>query len=260
MNRIFAVLRDRVQRDDLILPTLPEMAIEIMRAFENDPLIDSGKVSSILVKDPSVSARIIRIANSAFIGSPIKITTLKAAVTRIGLTKIRNIVIAVVMEQLFVSKKTTIKRMMQDEWNLKMDSVCSALAMHKASGLSSVVSQDELMLYCLMRDIGILPVFIEFDKESAIDVDLKQLKQTFAPLITELTTKIMTAWGFGSFVMQYSAPNGDGLNLYSFFDAGRELNLPEGISDLSAVCSNLQINTKIKDIKEIASEFRAMFA
>src|SRR5690606_35571556 len=63
LNRLFTALR----KDELVLPTLPEMALKI-RDIVSDPERSLGDVARAVVKDPALSARVIQIANSPVLG------------------------------------------------------------------------------------------------------------------------------------------------------------------------------------------------
>ena len=78
--------------------------------------------------DPGLSARIMKIANSAFVGRGVHVNTLQQATTRIGLRYIKNVVTAMAMEQLFVSKSPMIKKFMDNVWNETLDLTSFALA------------------------------------------------------------------------------------------------------------------------------------
>src|SRR5574343_164446 len=114
-NALLSVLVEKVRTDTLVLPSLPEIAIKI-RQLAEDPDVNLHKMADMISHDPALSARIMKIANSAFVGRSIQITTLQQATTRIGLRYIKNVVTAMAMEQLFVSKSAMIKKYMDNVW------------------------------------------------------------------------------------------------------------------------------------------------
>ena len=74
------------------------------------------EMSDVIAHDPALSARMIKVANSAFLGRSVKVSTLNQAVTRIGLRQIKNIATAMAMEQLFVSKNKFVKEYLSKSW------------------------------------------------------------------------------------------------------------------------------------------------
>ena len=105
-NALLTILVEKINNDTLVLPTLPAIALKVRRAAD-DPDINLNAMADVISQDPSLSARMIKISNSAYLGSTVKVTSAQQAVTRIGLRQIKNISTALAMEQLFVSKNAS---------------------------------------------------------------------------------------------------------------------------------------------------------
>jgi putative nucleotidyltransferase with HDIG domain len=73
------------------LPILPDFAFEIMSLSENDNR-SIKQISDLISKDPSVTAAILKVANSAFYGLKKNVGTLDSALIILGLREIKNIV------------------------------------------------------------------------------------------------------------------------------------------------------------------------
>jgi HD-like signal output (HDOD) protein len=71
------------------LPTVPNLYQEIAVLIESGADID--EISTKIEKDPAISSRILRVANSAFYGT--KTGSIKQAIIYIGLTSVKNIVL-----------------------------------------------------------------------------------------------------------------------------------------------------------------------
>ena len=56
-------IRTGIDNKTLELPTLPEVALEIRDAVENDTA-DAPMVARMVAKDPALSARLLQVANS----------------------------------------------------------------------------------------------------------------------------------------------------------------------------------------------------
>lgn len=70
--------KDKIQRV-ANLPTLPQIASRLIRII-NDPLTSSNDVAFIIGQDLSLSAKVLRLANSVFYGVPKSITNINSAV------------------------------------------------------------------------------------------------------------------------------------------------------------------------------------
>ncbi len=72
------------------LPSMPEVAFEVMRVAD---LADSSAitVAATLARDPSLSVRILRLANSAFYGMSREVTSISDAVVVLGMRTVKSL-------------------------------------------------------------------------------------------------------------------------------------------------------------------------
>lgn len=82
------------------LPTIPAVASEVMRLVEN-PETSAADLRVVLEKDPAISGRLLKIANSALYGFSSRIDSLQHAIAVIGFRALRSVVLAASMKQLF---------------------------------------------------------------------------------------------------------------------------------------------------------------
>jgi HD-like signal output (HDOD) protein/ActR/RegA family two-component response regulator len=75
------------------LPPLPSTFAALQRALA-DPSIDLSKVSAIIEKDPAVSAKVLQVCNSAFFRLPRRVSSIKQAVSYLGLSTVRSMVLS----------------------------------------------------------------------------------------------------------------------------------------------------------------------
>ena len=85
------------------LPSLPEVASKLLKAV-NDPNTSASQISNIVSSDPSLAAKALRLANSAFYGIPKTITTVQNAVVILGLRVINSIVLNISLFEMFKDK------------------------------------------------------------------------------------------------------------------------------------------------------------
>ncbi len=88
-----ALVRAMVGRIEEILP-LPSIVNALLKSA-NDPYVSLGKVADIILKDQALTARILKIINSAYYGLPHQIVTVSQAVSLLGLEKIKNLAMAI---------------------------------------------------------------------------------------------------------------------------------------------------------------------
>jgi HD-like signal output (HDOD) protein/ActR/RegA family two-component response regulator len=75
------------------LPPLPSTFAALQRALM-DPSVDLRNVSAIIEKDPGVSAKVLQVCNSAFFRLPRRVYSIKQAVSYLGLSTVRSMVLS----------------------------------------------------------------------------------------------------------------------------------------------------------------------
>lgn len=86
--------------DDIRLPTMPEVAHSLIRTL-NEEDVPFEKVRGAISKDPALTAKLIRLANSARFGLPRSVASLDDAITLVGLNQVRTLGLAACMSGAF---------------------------------------------------------------------------------------------------------------------------------------------------------------
>lgn len=82
------------------LPTPPVVIMDILNNIDKDDL-DIGELTSKVNQDPALTAKTLRIANSAYYASMVKVTTLQQAVSLLGISSLRQIILNVALSGCF---------------------------------------------------------------------------------------------------------------------------------------------------------------
>lgn len=82
------------------LPTIPYTAQAVLQKL-SDPNVTSKDIENIILRDPSLAARILKLANSPFYSRARTIRTLSEATTIIGFNTLRSLVIASSVREMF---------------------------------------------------------------------------------------------------------------------------------------------------------------
>ena len=117
-----------IDKDDLVLPTLPEVALNIRKAAEN-PEISVSHLSKVIGRDTALSARLIKVVNSPLLRALYEVTDLHTAITRLGVNYSSNLAIGLVMEQIFHARSQVVENKMRDVWrqSLEVAGICYPL-------------------------------------------------------------------------------------------------------------------------------------
>jgi HD-like signal output (HDOD) protein len=197
-NALLTILVEKINNDTLVLPTLPAIALKVRRAAD-DPDINLNAMADVISQDPSLSARMIKISNSAYLGRTVKVTSAQQAVTRIGLRQIKNISTALAMEQLFVSKNEIVKQYMTRIWADTIEIVANSMAalqVHTKQTKNRTLNLDSMMLAALVHNIGVLPILTEAERHADVFANPTFLDVAIDKMAGKIGASIMTEWGF----------------------------------------------------------------
>lgn len=198
-NALLTILVEKINNDTLVLPTLPAIALKVRKAAD-DPNVNLNAMGDIIGQDASLSARIIKIANSAYLGRSVKVESIGQAVTRIGLRQIKNISTALAMEQLFVSKNEVVSQYLKREWDQTIEVVACAMAvmqLYVSRTKRREMSLDTMTLAALVHDIGVLPILTEAERHEEVFASPTFLEDAIDKLSTRIGGSIMRSWSFG---------------------------------------------------------------
>lgn len=197
-NALLTILIEKINNDTITLPTLPEVAVKIRRAAD-DPDINLTGMADVIAQDPALSARMMKVANSAMMSRSVKVETLNQAVTRIGLRQIKNIATAMAMEQLFVSRNALIKSYLSKAWEktVEVSSVAIVLMQYYLkSNRHGAFNVDTITLAALVHNIGVLPILTEAERHEDVFANPAFLSQAIQKLAGRIGSTIMKAWDF----------------------------------------------------------------
>ncbi|TMO77550.1 histidine kinase [Pseudoalteromonas sp. S3785] len=197
-NALLTILVDRINNDTLVLPTLPEVAIKVRQAADN-PDVNLMQMSEVISQDPALSARMIKVANSAIMGRTVKVSNLQQAVTRIGLRQIKNIATAMAMEQLFVSNNELIKGYMSKAWQKTLNVAghsITLMAFYLQNNKRTSLNSDSITLASLVYNIGVLPILTEAERHPEVFANPSFLAHAIQKLSGKIGGSIMGAWEF----------------------------------------------------------------
>lgn len=132
-----------VQESDF--PPLPEVAWKILE-MTSDLYCGTRALEEIISRDQALTARLLRIANSAFFGVRGEVVTVGKAAAVLGNRRLRSIAVAASLDGVF--QKTPTSRL---QWE---HSLAVGLASHQVAKGTGYSNLDEAFVAGLMHDIG----------------------------------------------------------------------------------------------------------
>ncbi len=144
------MILDRIAGDKLAEGLMPTLATKVLKTLQ-EPKLNMKTVVKLLEQDPLLAARVIRFASSAAYGSG-TVKSLDAAVNRLGVQKLRTLLIELSARQLFTSRDPRIGQAMKELWD---HSLAVALMARDLSSLTGNEADRETAYVCgLLHDLG----------------------------------------------------------------------------------------------------------
>ena len=136
------------------LPTLPDYVLDL-NALLSNATVDLKKVGAVIRTDPSLSAQILRICNSAIFGLRRRVISIEQAAVLLGTERIRTLVLTCSLMQ-FAGKKLSAEQL-ASFWQ---HSFLSALLSERIATQVNYFEKEQAYLGGLLHDIGLLPLWI----------------------------------------------------------------------------------------------------
>lgn len=146
----------------LVLPNMPGVAAQLIRSM-NDDNLSLNALAELIGKDPSLSATVLRIANTARYSPLRSISSLREATATLGMTTLRNLALATSMAKAFPAVAGLDRRRF---W-------CRGIATaHYAAlvGRATLVDTEIAYLGGLMLQTGQL-LMMQIDKTGVVEVE-----------------------------------------------------------------------------------------
>jgi putative nucleotidyltransferase with HDIG domain len=181
---------------------LPAVALRVIEVTA-DPKSSANDLMQIIGPDVSLTAKILKIANSPFYGLTREISSLQHAVTVLGFKEIRNLVISTVAFESFKNLNQNGKFDISKFWRHSF--YCALAAKIIAVDLKS--GGSELFVAGLVHDIGKLAMYIAFPNEFMMQIEImsplkikytafEAEKDIFGMTHDEVGMKLLERWMF----------------------------------------------------------------
>lgn len=132
------------------LPALPHVVIQVMELTE-DPNSTAQDINNVLSQDQAMTARVLKLANSAFYGFPRRIGTITDAIVLLGFKTIKSIVMAASVSDILAGE---MKGYALEHGELWKHSQCAAMAARHIARKVKYMQLDLAYTGALLHDIG----------------------------------------------------------------------------------------------------------
>ncbi len=134
------------------LPTPPIVFSRINEAIAN-PNASAYQIASIISEDPAMSAKILRMSNSAFYGCRAEITSVKQAIVTVGLEAIRSLVLSTSVLSAFKGH-THLAKFQEEFWRHSLSVATACKVLTRKLSDEWIQNVDKGFSAGLLHDIG----------------------------------------------------------------------------------------------------------
>jgi len=193
-------LAAELSRGNVDLPSFPEIAVRVRRVL-SDPKSSVEQVVRVVGSEPSLAARLLRIANSASLNRSGKtVTDLRTAVNRIGYNMVRSAAMSFSMAQIRKSSKLAgLEDQLTTLW--QRSTVVAAFAFVLARTCTKV-NADEAMLTGMMHGIGKLYVLTRAIDHPELFLTGRTLDDIIGQWHASIGKAILENWEFSESMAQ----------------------------------------------------------
>ena len=139
--------------------SLPDIYIQV-KALVDDPKASLSDIAAVIGRDPALTARLLKIANSPLFGMAARIETITRAVALMGTQQVHDLVLATSLTKA-CNKLPVDARELEQFWHR---SVLCAAAARQLAFASNVLDSERLFVAGLLHNIGHL-ILVQHDPE-----------------------------------------------------------------------------------------------
>ena len=153
---------EQIARASSRLVTLPDVYLRT-RTLLQDPNASIARIADVIACDPAMTARLLRIANSAFFGFAAPVQTVARAVNLLGTDQVHDLLLATSVATAFAGVPESLTEM-RTFWRRGV--LCGAAARLLASHCN-VLDGERLFVEGLLHEVGHLVMFAHMPEPAA---------------------------------------------------------------------------------------------
>jgi HD-like signal output (HDOD) protein len=135
------------------LPTLPTVVFQLHKVLDDERVSDR-EVAAIIERDPALTGRLLKAANSAAFARGAPVSSVQAAISRLGVNQVRAICIVLAVVRSFGHRAGGLDH--QRFWEHSATVAMMAQRIWDVVGQSRAVSGDDVYVAGLLHDAGLL--------------------------------------------------------------------------------------------------------
>jgi HD-like signal output (HDOD) protein len=196
---ISMALTNLIENPNISLPILPEVAMRVREVIEDDQQ-SFAAIAEIVETEQGMASRILQVANSPIYAGLERIKNLQQAVSRLGLRETRNIIQAVIAQNLFRSEHRHMVDIMRQLW---LHSITTAYSNEMIAQRLQIPESSDYFMMGLLHDIGkllIIHLACEGEKKglwkSPNAVSEGVIRRVFTMRHNDLGARLLEKWNY----------------------------------------------------------------
>lgn len=198
-------LEKDIATDRLRLPSLPDIALRLRDVLATSAC-DNQRVANLIAADPSVAAKILRIANSPLCRGTETIVNLRDAVGRIGMHTVSELIICFSLRDLFDTSSRTIRDRFAQlvGVSVRVGATASVIAERASLGIA-----DQALVAGLLSNIGAFPILERLAMRPDVVEDPTKADAAIETHGARIGQLICDKWNLGDAVVEAVAEFGN---------------------------------------------------
>ena len=192
-------LQKAIRAGALELPQLPSSSSRAI-ALAQDPKVGLEDIVDVLASDPSLSSFLLRTANSSAIGGRHEVGTLRDAITRVGLRRLRTIVLAASMRSMIKGPDVVMDHA-AEIWRQANSVAVIAQSLAGQLGIDS----ERAMLVGLLHDVGKIPILARLGAHYGSELKPLMVGTAYHLFHEEAGATMARAWSLSSEITSVAA-------------------------------------------------------
>lgn len=191
-------IAERIKSGTLQIPSYPRIAMKLRQLLQQD--VGIAEVAQLLAQDVAVSAKLLRVANSAQYANLRAMETVEGAVSRVGLATSCNIAEMVANRSLYASRNVAYRTILEEHWVHSLAVAHASVFIARQVGKADAQNMFSLGLLHDTGRLGLMQAIAQVDTEGKCIDGEDNRKRFYAFLRKHNVTSgvvLIKRWGFG---------------------------------------------------------------
>ena len=211
----------KIRDNNFEIPMLPHVVIRTQQLLSK-PDVEASDLLDVIKGDPTMSAELLRLANSSYLGFTYPTLDLKQAITRIGFNQFHGLIVLLSLRSHILQNGFFNNEI---KWTLELSLSLAKLCQKLAPELE--MPPDEAFTLGLLHNIDYLVIIGEAslysEKSTSGVVSREAIIETICRLGSDVHNLVTRSWGMGDSKWIKLAVNSEGLRSFESSDAEKLL-------------------------------------